>query len=265
MAPLKSAPVHAPVPADTEPSVETLLEAALASTDERRTARLRKEAVVLSLDLADGLAHRYQGRGIELDDLLQVSRMALVKATLGYRPGLGHGFAPYASATIVGELKRHFRDCGWAVRPPRRLQELRADVSVHEEQLRHELHRAPTVVELAQALEVDSVDVREAVQCSAAYRAESLSAPNAWGVSLGDHLPCPDDPFAALETSAALGGLIAQLAERDRAILTMRFVQEMTQAEIGRRLGVSQMQVSRLLSSILGRLREGLVDVRETA
>lgn len=248
-----------------QPCVETLLEAALATTDERRAARLRKEVAVLSLDLADGLAHRYQGRGMEVEDLVQVARMALVKATLGYRPGLGHGFAPYATTTIVGELKRHFRDHGWAVRPPRRLQELRAEVVVHEEQLRHDLRRAPTVPELAEAMEVESTQVREAVACSAGYRAESLNAVNSWGMSLGDQLACPQDDFAALETSAALGSQIAQLGDRDRQILAMRFVDEMTQAEIGASLGVSQMQVSRLLSSILERLRAGLVDQRETA
>jgi RNA polymerase sigma-B factor len=270
MAPLLSistrTSTHPDPSAETDdPSVETLLEAALSATHERRAARLRKEAVVLSLDLADGLAHRYLGRGIEFDDLIQVARMALVKASLGYRPDKGHGFAPYASATISGELKRHFRDCGWSVRPPRRLQELRADVAAQEEQLSHELRRTPSVSELADSLEIECTQVREAAACSAGYRAESLSAPDAWGATLADHMASPDDPFAALETSAALGSLIAQLGERDRRILTMRFVEEMTQAEIGSRLGVSQMQVSRLLSAVLGTLRIGLLDERGTA
>lgn len=242
-----------------------LLDAALATQDEHRAARLRKEAVILCLDLADGLAHRYRGRGVELNDLQQVARTALVKAALGYRPGLGQGFAPYASVTISGELKRHFRDQGWSVRPPRRLQELRAHLSVREEELQHELHRSPTVPELADAMEVECDEVREAVVCSSAYRAVSLSAPNAFGTPLGDHLPCPDDDFAALETSAALGCLIAELNERDRQILSLRFVDELTQSEIGCRIGLSQMQVSRLLSSILERLRAGLVDDRESA
>lgn len=248
-----------------DPSVETLLEAALATSDERRAARLRKEAVVLSLDLADALAHRYERRGIELDDLVQVARMALVKASLRYRPDVGHGFVPYASATITGELKRHFRDCGWSVRPPRRLQELRAEVAREEEHLAHELRRQPTTPELAESLDRGCEEVREAVACAAGYRADSLNAPDPRGSTLADHLSCPGDAFAALETSAALGSLIAQLGERDRRILSMRFVDEMTQADIGRALGVSQMQVSRLLSAILGRLREDLVDERGTA
>lgn len=266
MAPLLSisTPPSTPFDAD-DPSVETLLEAALCATDEGRAARLRKEAVVLSLDLADGLARRYLGRGIELDDLVQVARMALVKATLGYRTGLGHGFTPYASATITGELKRHFRDCGWSVRPPRRLQELRAHVALHEEELRHELRRVPTATEVAEAMDVETTEVRETIACSAAYRAESLSTPDSSGSSLADHLPCAGDQFSALETSAALGSLISQLGERDRRILTMRFVDEMTQADIGERIGVSQMQVSRLLSAILERLRAELVDERSTA
>ncbi len=265
MAPLKSFSPPRSFPVDSQPCVETLLEAALATSDERRAARLRKEVAVLMLDLADGLAHRYRGRGIEIEDLVQVARMALVKATLGYRSGRGHGFAPYATTTIVGELKRHFRDHGWAVRPPRRLQELRAEVVIREEVLRQDLRRSPTLPELAEAMEVECTQVREAVACSAGYRAESLNAVNAWGTSLEDQLPCPQDDFEALETSAALGGLIAQLGERDRQILAMRFVQEMTQAEIGERLGVSQMQVSRLLSAVLERLRAGLMDERATA
>lgn len=268
MAPLTTTSPHPSAPTENdgdERGVTALLDAAVATQDEHRAARLRKEAVILCLDLADGLAHRYQGRGIELNDLMQVARMALVKAALGYRPGLGNGFTPYASVTITGELKRHFRDHGWSVRPPRRLQELRADVAAHEELLRQELHRAPTVPELADALEVECADVREAVACSSAYRAESLSAPTALGTTVGDHLPCPGDDFAALETSAALGSLIAELDDRDRQILSMRFVEELTQSDIGHRIGMSQMQVSRLLSSILERLRCGLVDERETA
>jgi RNA polymerase sigma-B factor len=265
MAPLDHATAHRPTSTGDHPDVETLLHAALATTDEARAARLRKEVAVLSLDLADGLACRYQGRGIEIDDLVQVARMALVKATLGYRPGLGNGFAPYATATIVGELKRHFRDHGWAVRPPRRLQELRAEVAVHEELLRRDLRRTPTVHELAAAMDVECTQVREAVACSVGYRAESLNAVNSRGTSLDEQLVCPRDDFAALETSAALGSLIAQLGERDRQIPAMRFVNEMTQAEIGERLGVSQMQVSRLLSTILHRLRAGLLDTRASA
>lgn len=265
MAPPKADSSHLrTTPRDLTP-VETLLDAALATPDERRAARLRKEVVVLSLHLADGRARRFRGRGVELEDLTQVARMALVKAALGYRPGLGHGFAPYATSTVDGELKRYFRDHGWAVRPPRRLQELRADVVVHEELLVHALGRRPTLPELAEAVEAECAQVHEAVICSAGYRTESLSAPGAWGTSLERQLPCPRDDFAALETSAALGGLIARLTERERQVLSMRFVEELTQADIGTRLGVSQMQVSRLLSGLLERLRSGLLDDCETA
>jgi RNA polymerase sigma-B factor len=221
--------------------------------------------VVLTLDLADALAHRFRGRGIDMDDLVQVARMALVKSALGYRSGRGNGFGPYASATIMGELKRHFRDCGWSVRPPRRLQEHRANLMAEEERLVHELHRAPTVPELADALSIGCADVREAAACSAAYRADSLDAPSPRGTSLADSLATTEDAFETLETSAALGYLISQLTDRERRILAMRFVNEMTQSEIGKQLGVSQMQVSRLLSSILEQLRAGLVDERESA
>ncbi|MFC7486451.1 sigma-70 family RNA polymerase sigma factor [Knoellia sp. CPCC 206453] len=265
MAPLTSAPVQPTAPAAGQPTVETLLEAALATADERRAARLRKEATVLSLDLADRLAHRYRGRGVEVDDLVQVARMALVKATLRYRPGVGHGFAPYATSTIVGELKRHFRDHGWVVRPPRRLQELRAEVVARGERLQQDLRHAPTVHEVAEAMELGCDQVREAVACSSGYRTDSLDAVTSWGTTLADQLAAEQDQFAALETSAALGSLIAELDERDRLILSLRFVEELTQSDIGERIGVSQMQVSRLLSSLLERLREGLLDERASA
>ncbi|WP_270888157.1 sigma-70 family RNA polymerase sigma factor [Pedococcus sp. 5OH_020] len=244
---------------------EALLEAAQECRDERKAARLRKEAVVLTLDLADSFAHRYRGRGIDIDDLVQVARMALVKSALGYRNGKGSGFTAYASATISGELKRHFRDFAWSVRPPRRLQEHRADLVAEEERLRHELHRTPSVTELAEALDLDCAEVREAAACSAAYRAHSLDAPTPHGTTVGESLASPQDDFEVLETSAALGCLIKQLSDREREILRLRFVEEKTQSEIGAALGVSQMQVSRLLSSILGRLRADLVDERATA
>jgi RNA polymerase sigma-B factor len=250
---------------DGAPSAEALLEAAVASADEGRAARLRQQVVVLNLGLADGLARRYQGRGIEAEDLVQVARVALVKASLGYRPGLGHGFHPYARVTITGELKRYFRDHGWSVRPPRRLQELRVDVRLHQELLRHELQRPPTVCELANAMDLESTEVGEALTCSAGYRAESLSAITACDIPVADRLASPKDQYEELETSVALGSIIAQLDDRSRQILRMRFIEEMTQADIGRELGLGQMQVSRLLSAILGQLRTGLLGERQSA
>ena len=140
------------------------------------------------LPLADGIALRYRGRGIETDDLLQVARTALVKAVGRYRPGAGPGFAAFASPTIAGEIKRWFRDQGWAVRPPRRIQELRAGLVVEEERMRHTLNRNPRDAELAMALGVSVADVDEARSCSAGYHAVSLDVPTASGSALADVL-----------------------------------------------------------------------------
>lgn len=232
-------------------------------TDERRAAS--DEAVLLALELADGVARRYAGRGIDLDDLRQVARMGLVKAVHGYRPGRGRGFAAYAVPTVTGEVKRHFRDHGWAVRPPRRLQEMRADLAAHEDRLRQELGREPLTTELATALRVRPGDVGEAMECSAAYRVVSLDAPTLTGTTVADTMGCGRDDFAALETRAALGQAVAALGARERTILRLRFVDDLTQREIGERLGVSQMQVSRLIAVILRRLREALTMTEQAA
>ena len=238
---------------------DRLLAEAVGCEDEERAARLRQEAVVTMLDLADALARRYRDRGVDTDDLTQVARMALVKSARGYRPDHGSGFAAYATATILGELKRHFRDVAWSVRPPRRLQEQRAGLVAAEERLRGELRRSPSTHELAAALEIAPDQVREAISCSSAYRADSLDAPNPRGVALRDLIPAERDAFDALETRATLATLVGELSGRERRLLYLRFVEEQTQTQIGHALGVSQMQVSRLLSAVVGRLRRGLL------
>ena len=145
--------------------------------DRCRQGELRREAVVLTLDLVDGVARRYHGRGMERDDLVQVGRMALVKAANGYRCGQGSSFAAYAVPTISGEIKRYFRDTGWAVRPPRRLQELRSRMAQVTQQLSQHTGRAPTVRELAEALQVSSDDVVEAMVSGNGYTTASLDTP----------------------------------------------------------------------------------------
>ncbi len=242
---------------------DALLAEALRCKDGDRAVRLRQEAVVSMLDLADALARRYRDRGVDQDDLTQVARMALVKSARGYRPDHGSGFAAYASATILGELKRHFRDVAWSVRPPRRLQEQRAGLVAAEERLRGELLRSPSTQELAAALEIARDQVLETMACSSAYRADSLDAPNPRGVALCDLLPAERDAFDALETRATLAALVAELSSRERRLLYLRFVEEQTQSQIGHALGVSQMQVSRLLSAIVARLRLGLLGAAE--
>ncbi|KRF28454.1 sigma-70 family RNA polymerase sigma factor [Phycicoccus sp. Soil802] len=221
--------------------------------DRWRQCELRQEAVALTLDLVDGVARRYHGRGMERDDLVQVGRMALVKAANGYRCGLGSSFAAYAVPTISGEIKRHFRDQGWLVRPPRRLQELRAEVAGEQERLRQVLLREPTDVELAQALDVTTEQVREVHASSMAYHAMPLDLCDGPGPT-GD-VRWFDDVVVARD---ALRSALVELSERDLLIVRLRFVEEQTQSQIGEVLGVSQMQVSRLLGSILQRLRAAM-------
>lgn len=239
--------------------VEELLLRRCACSDPVSRAALEEEVVLRSLRLAESVARRYAGRGLEYDDLVQVARLALVKAVRRYRPGAGSGFAAYATPTIAGEVKRHFRDCGWLVRPPRRLQELTAGMVVQEERLLQELHREPTLTDLAQALRASPAELTQARLGSAGYSASSLDGPaTAQGrVELAAQAP---DEYAALEMREALRGALAALSPRDRQLIRLRFVEELTQAEVGRVLGVSQMQVSRLLAGVLRQLRAQLVD-----
>ncbi|CAN7304531.1 sigma-70 family RNA polymerase sigma factor [Knoellia sp. LjRoot47] len=220
--------------------------------------RCRHDAVLLSLELADTVAHRYSGRGIEDDDLVQVARMALVKAVRGYRPGRGHSFAAYAVPTMSGEIKRYFRDKGWAVRPPRRLQERRAQLIAAEEMLRHELGREPSRVELADRLGLEPAELGETQACLSAYQTQSLDAASPEGRRAPEIELDGDDEVNRLVQSDALGRALRGLTERERTIVHLRFIEEQTQVEIGTALGVSQMQVSRLLGSILRRLRSSL-------
>lgn len=248
-----------PPPADLD-RAEEVLASREQSADHAERRRAEQEAVLLSIDLADSVARRYCGRGIDADDLVQVARMALVKAARGYRRGKGPGFAAYAVPTISGEIKRYFRDCGWAVRPPRRLQEIRADVAAAEERLRQDLHRDPRPAELAEALGLSESEVREARQCAGAYQAVSLDVPAPTGAPAHEVVAVESEVFDRLEVRAALGAAVCDLSERERTILRLRFVEERTQSEIGAVLGVSQMQVSRLLSGILRRLRASMVE-----
>jgi RNA polymerase sigma-B factor len=232
----------------------------LASSDPREVEALRDEAVLLTLDLPDQVARRYSGRGIDHDDLVQVGRLGLVKAARGYRAGVGHGFVSYAMPTISGEVKRHFRDCGWAVRPPRRLQEVRALLGAQEEQLTQSLRRSPTTDEVAEGLGLDPREVTLAKQCGSAYSALSLDLPDERGGSRADAVADEGAEIEQMLRLSPLRSALGLLTERERLIVRLRFVEDQTQTEIGTALGVSQMQVSRLLTSILGRLRQGLGD-----
>lgn len=243
---------------DTDEEIEVLAAELSITTDAQRRSGLVDDICRLALPLADGIAARYRGRGIELEDLEQVARTALVKAVQRYRPGAGCGFAAYTSPTISGEVKRWFRDHGWSVRPPRRLQELRALVSAQEEKLRHELGREPTSAELADALAVTPREVEQAKVCSAGYHATSLDVPTAAGTTVGEHLLSTSSPFTTVDSLDALHRAFADLTDRQRRVLRLRFVDDLTQSEIGELIGVSQMQVSRILATTLTTLRTRL-------
>lgn len=239
-------------------TVELLIESSEATDPVVRLAA-REEAVELNLPLARYLASRYQRRGIPNDDLEQVACVGLMKAIKGFSPDRTNGFAAYAIPTIRGELRRHFRDAGWTVRPPRRIQELQARIRATEAEMIQLLQRTPTVQELAEALEVDIDDVLEASAVDSCYTPNSLDAPIPGSDEVTSDPGTLDPAFASTEARLVLEPALKDLGERDRRILEMRFTDGLTQQQIGEQIGISQMQVSRILARILETMRESIV------
>jgi RNA polymerase sigma-B factor len=221
---------------------------------------LRDRAIEAWLPLARHLAHRYSGRGEPTDDLVQTATVGLIKAVDKFDPSRGVDFAGYAIPTIIGEIKRHFRDRTWSVRVPRRLQELRLSITEANSSLTHPLGRSPTVPDIAAHLGVTEEEVLEGLEGARAYSATSLSTPiTADGATeLGDTLGGEDVEYELAETRDALGPALATLDEREQKILTLRFYGNLTQSQIAERVGISQMHVSRLLTKALGKLRSQL-------
>jgi RNA polymerase sigma-B factor len=212
------------------------------------------------LPLARQLAARYQRPEEPFDDVYQVACFGLVKAVDRFDVERGVAFSSYAVPTIMGEIKRHFRDRTWAVRVPRDLQELALRVDRVVAELTRELGRAPSVDEVAHAIDSNREDVLEAMQASTAYRATSLETPRAGGDNepgdtLGDSIGRVDDGFNRAEQRAVLHALMRSLTPREREVVRLRFEEDLTQAAIGERIGVSQMQVSRVLRQAVARLR----------
>jgi RNA polymerase sigma-B factor len=225
--------------------------------------RAREELIERYLPLARRLARRYQRSEEPLEDLTQVASLGLVKAVDRYDEHRDTAFSSFAVPTILGELRRHFRDRTWSVRVPRELQELTLRVDKAVSALSSEHGRAPTVGEIAAAMECSEEQVLEALQAAGAYRAGSLDAPRAAtgeeaGESVGETIGVQEGGFERAEERATLGPMFARITERERLVLTLRFAEDLTQAEIGERIGVSQMQVSRLIRQALARLRESL-------
>ncbi|HEY1635054.1 MAG TPA: SigB/SigF/SigG family RNA polymerase sigma factor [Acidimicrobiales bacterium] len=219
---------------------------------------IRRELVEAHLGLAEYLARRFSHRGEPVDDLVQVSSMALLKAVDRFDPGRGVEFSTYATHTIAGELKRHFRDKGWAVRAPRRMQELYLTLGDSIGRLSQELGRSPTIAELAAETRVSEEEVLEALEAGQAYRLASLDAPapgDDEGESLASHLGDEDPRMSAAEERATLSPIIQSLPPRQQLILHLRFFEGLTQLEIAGQLGISQMHVSRLLARSLAELR----------
>ncbi len=251
--------VHpAPAGTSTRPEVDRLLAEIPLCEDVFQRRALENEVVVRLLELAENTARRYRNRGIPSEDLAQVARLGLVKAVRRYRPGVGQDFAAFAALTMSGEVKRHFRDTGWAVRPPRRLQELRAVIPVESERLAQRLGRHPNANEVAESLGIAAHDVGAARQASAAFAFRPLDGPLEEGA--GPRVADPFDAFELVEQRQVLRQALGRLTPRQRRIVRMRFVEERTQREIGLAIGVSQMQVSRLLTSILDTLRAEFAD-----
>lgn len=260
-------------PADSAPTVEApaddrstrtrdLLEQLHACADDGSEAARREflaeEVVRVNMPVAEGVARRYRNRGIDEDDLRQVAYLGLVKAVRGFDPSYGRDFLSFAVPTVSGEVKRHFRDHGWMVRPTRRVQELLPRIASAREDLQQRLGRAARPTEIAAELMVDVEEVIEALSADGCFTPTSLEAPAGATGTVADRLWVEDAELERAEARILLDQAMSSLCERDRRIVELRFVNGLTQEQVGAEIGVSQMQVSRLLRRILGDLRREL-------
>jgi RNA polymerase sigma-B factor len=245
------------VDVDTENAGKLIEAFATMDAADRSRDDLRGRVIEAWLPLAQHLARRYLGRGEPADDLVQVALVGLIKAVDRYDVGHGVDFSAFAVPTILGEIKRHFRDRAWAVRVPRRLQELRMSITAANNALSHTLGRAPTVADIAVHLGVSEDEILEGLEGARAYSTTSLSTPvgEGAGQELGDTLGTEDHEFELAELRIALGPAMATLSQREQTILSLRFYGNRTQTEIAQQLGISQMHVSRLLAKALERMR----------
>ena len=223
-------------------------------------AEARDQLIVSHLNLVRFLASKFKNRGESLEDLVQVGTIGLIKAIDRFDPERGLEFTTYATPTIMGEIKRHFRDKGWSVRVPRRLQELSAKVNQVTDELTNQLQRSPSVAEIAESLGTTVDEVLEAMESSSAYSSVPLegggSSEDDESPSVIDHYATEDADLAASDDRIVLEEAIADFSPRERDVVKMRFEEGLTQVEIAERLGVSQVQVSRLLRRTLRRIQE---------
>ncbi|MEU2927385.1 RNA polymerase sigma factor SigF [Streptomyces sp. NPDC007251] len=225
----------------------------------------RNTLIEMNMSLVRFAAGRFRGRGDDMEDIVQTGMIGLIKAIDRFELSREAEFTSFALPYIVGEIKRFFRDTTWAVHVPRRLQELRVELAKAREELSSRLDRDPTVAELATLMNITEDEVIEAQLASNGYNSASLDAaltgdgPEDGEAVLADFIGVEEEGLRLVEDFHALAPLMAELSERDRQIIHMRFVEEATQAEIGQRLGCSQMHVSRLIKRIITRLREGML------
>jgi RNA polymerase sigma-B factor len=260
-------PAHVLPQADTNKHQSTdsneltfeLLSAAAETTGIQRQ-RLTDEVVLLNMRLAESIARRYYGRGVERDDLVQVANLGLVNAAHRFDPSMGKDFVSFAVPTITGEIKRYFRDHGWTIRPSRRVQELHAAISTASSEIAQILGTTPSTAELADYLDVSVAEVREAHASHEYFSAASIDYRGGSGddIPLAETLGTEENGFNQAEALVALAPVCRRLQPRDRRILFLRFFRGWTQQEIAQDLGVTQMQVSRLLGRILNQLRKKL-------
>lgn len=253
------APVGASVPpVERKARTAELLDRATRCSGPERD-ELINEVIVINIPVAKSLAARYRNRGQSQDELEQVACLALTKAVQAFDPERGDDLLVFAVPSILGELKRHFRSAAWAVRPPRRIQEFRPRLVAAEEELSQKLGRPARPDELAAELDCAVEEVEEAMSCGDLAHAASLDEPvAATGSPLGDLLPTLEAGFEHSEAVAMLGPACRNLKPRDRRILQMRFYEQYTQQEIADELGVTQVQVSRLLQRIFTDLRRSI-------
>lgn len=237
--------------------VSKLLSELSAAGDPTRRRQLRTAVILASLPVARSVASRYRGRGIEQHDLEQIAALGLVKAVRRWKPGLSDDFLQFAVPTITGEIKRYFRDHWWTVRPPRRLQEARAAMAQFEQDFRQDTGREPDDRRTATELGVDVDTVREARQVRQRARPASLEAAAEADNGTFDRAVSFDDVnLRRVEDRMTVQSMLATLSERERTVVQLRFFRSWSQAKIGERIGVSQMQVSRILRDVYGKLRE---------
>jgi len=221
--------------------------------------KIRAALIERHLPLVTFMARKFADRGEPLDDLIQVGTIGLIKAIDRFEISKGFEFSTFATPTIVGEIKRHFRDKTWAVRVPRRLQELGASVTKATNELTQKLDRSPTPKEIAKHLGITVDEVAEALESNSAYSTISLDITSDTSTSIGDSFGALDEALEGVEYRESLKPLLAQLEDREKRILQMRFFENLSQSQIATELGISQMHVSRILNKVLSHLREGLI------